>query len=396
MAKRVSKTISKVAPGAENSKGVSRLTAMIARNLPSGLARVNRNELYRDLPWDSALGAPPVDTSVVGSKAVHTALATNGIMVVSKLGAFVATGSASILSEAVHSIADLGNQSLLLVGISQSLKEPDETHPYGYATERYVWSLISGVGIFFLGSGVSVYHGLHGIMNPHEIENFAIGMTVLGSAFVFEGYSLGVAMQECRAEAQKQGQSLYDYVVRGSDAMNVAVLMEDAVAVLGCGIAAGCLTLSHMTGNPLYDSLGSLVIGGLLGCAAMLLIDKNRALLLGTTIDARRIGRVVQILERDPIVNSVHDVKAIMVGADRGRFKAEINFNGEELAKRCFVRMEPQWQEFEESVKSEEMHNALTGYSRELLRVLGDEVDRLEGIIRWELPEVRHVDLEIL
>jgi len=128
----------------------------------------------------------------------------------------------------------------------------------------------------------------------------------------------------------------------------------------------------------------------------MLLIDKNRALLLGTTIDARRIGRVVQILERDPIVNSVHDVKAIMVGADRGRFKAEINFNGEELAKRCFVRMEPQWQEFEESVKSEEMHNALTGYSRELLRVLGDEVDRLEGIIRWELPEVRHVDLEIL
>jgi len=169
------------------------------------LARINRNELYGGLPWDPALGSPPSDTTIVGTRAVYTAIGTNSLMVVSKLAAFGVTGSASILSEAVHSIADLvsigrhapvhsiishrcctiavpqqthsvprgskhmpqpaqilvvrtkdfvqttlpdeklqGNQCLLIVGISQSLKEADAAHPYGYATERYVWSLISG------------------------------------------------------------------------------------------------------------------------------------------------------------------------------------------------------------------------------------------------------------
>lgn len=135
----VSSTVAKAVP----FFGIESLSNIISSSIPTPLKRVSRTELYSGLPWDPALGVPPVDTAIVGSKAVYTAMATNAIMVVSKLGAFVVTGSASVLSETVHSIADLGNQCLLVVGINQSLKEPDAAHPYGYATERWGHSSFS-------------------------------------------------------------------------------------------------------------------------------------------------------------------------------------------------------------------------------------------------------------
>jgi len=360
--------------------------------------RVNRYDLS-DLPWDPALGRVPVydaSADVVGRRAVHTAIATNGIVLVSKLVAFVYTGSASVLSECVHSIADFGNQCLLAVGIAQSLREADASHPYGYATDRYVWSLISGVGIFFLGCGVSVYHGISGLLQPHEIENFQIGMGVLGIAFVVEGYSFWIAVKECRMEAKKANLTLREYILEGSDAMNVAVLMEDGVAVGGCGIAASCLYASQLTGNPLFDSFGSIAIGSLLGFVAIILIRKNRNLLVGSALPEKRISRVIEMLENDPVVSSVHDVKAIIIGADRGRFKAEINFDAKTLARRSIQRCRRCLQSLQSNLSPTEVENVMLTYSTEMLAQIGDEVDRLEGMIRRELPEIRHVDLEIL
>jgi len=353
---------------------------------------------FSDLPWDPALGSLPqvISPGEVGTRAVHTAIATNFVVLLSKLVAFVYTGSASILSEAIHSIADLGNQCLLAVGIVQSQREADALHPYGYATERYVWSLISGVGIFFLGCGVSIYHGVQGLIVPHEIEHYQIGLAVLGLAFLVEGYSLGVALEECRIEAKKAKQSLREYIFEGSDATNVAVLMEDGVAVVGCGIAACCLYASQVTGNPIYDSMGSITIGSLLGVVAMVLIQKNRDLLVGSALPERRVTRVIAMLEQDAAVWSVHDVKAIIIGADRGRFKAEINFDAEVLAKRCMDKCRLELAALKGEQSEEQIEAFMLRYSKEFVAVLGDEVDRLEGMIRKELPEIRHVDLEIL
>lgn len=130
----------------------------------------------------------------------------------------------------------------------------------------------------------------------------------------------------------------------------------------------------------------------------MMLINKNRDLLVGTSVPPKRLQHVLQLLESDPVVHSVHDVKAIMIGSDRGRFKAEIKFESSEIAKRCMRNMEitGQLKAFERPMLRDEVSAALQGYSHDLLSTLGDEVDRLEGIIRKALPEIRHVDLEIL
>ena len=128
-----------------------------------------------------------------------------------------------------------GCASCVVSGISQSLREADASHPYGYATDRYVWSLISGVGIFFLGCGVSTYHGIAGIFSPHEIEHFEIGVGVLALAFVVEGYSLVVALRECKHEARKSGvRSATDWAL---------VSLNSCNWIHSCllGVRAGCL-----------------------------------------------------------------------------------------------------------------------------------------------------------
>jgi hypothetical protein len=141
--------------GSEKEFRREQLRREIKRRRRSGRSSIS------DLEWDPALGKRPesVIKDPVGQRAVHTAIATNSVVMASKMVAFCYTGSASVLSEVIHSLADVGNQCLLAIGISQSLREADASHPYGYSTDRYVWSLISGVGIFFLGCGVSIYHG---------------------------------------------------------------------------------------------------------------------------------------------------------------------------------------------------------------------------------------------
>ena len=142
-------------------------------------------------------------SSPVGLRAVSTAIAGNALVCIAKALGFAVTGSGSMLSEAVHSLADTTNQGLLAYGVVQSQREADGAHPYGYLTEQYVWSLVSGVGIFFLGCGVSVYHGVSTLMNPEPLHNLELALGVLGFAGVVEGYTMKVAYQEMKAEAAK-------------------------------------------------------------------------------------------------------------------------------------------------------------------------------------------------
>ena len=268
---------------------------------------------------------------VVGRRAVQAAMLGNLGVAGAKLSAWATTGSAALLAEAIHSLADLGNQILLAYGLQQSLRAADDTRPYGYGLEQYVWTMVSGVSMFILGAGATVSHGFHALYHG------ALGVGAGRARRARrrrppEGYTLSVAWAEVKAEAAKLGMSAADYLRHGPDPLNPAVLLEDSVAVVGVGVAAAGIGLTALTGNPAFDAAGSIAVGGMLGCVAVFIIHRARAG-LGQAVPLRTAG-VVRLLESDELVLSVQDVKSVMVGPQTARFKAELIFNPQLLTSR--------------------------------------------------------------
>lgn len=332
------------------------------------------------------------------AKVVTYAICSNCAVMLLKFGAYLYTGSASMLSESIHSLADMLNQCLLAVGILQSIKKPSPDHPYGWSRARYVYSLISGVGIFFLGAGVTVYHGVAGLINPAPLENLVMAYTILAGSFLVEGATLLLAIGQVRKSARESGISFKEYVIRGRDPSAVMVMLEDGAAVAGVMLATGCLGLTSYTGSPVFDAMGSIMIGGLLGSFAVFLIRRNADFLIGRSIPVNRLQQIIEVLESDIVVRSLHDVKATEMGADVVRFKAEVNFDGREIT-RCHlnrVDMELLLEEVQQLTTVPELELFLLEHGEEVIDMLGQQVDRIEKNIKKRNPEVRHVDLEIL
>lgn len=193
---------------------------------------------------------------------------------------------------------------------------------------------VSGVGIFFLGSGLTTYHGLHALVAPEPISHVGLGMGTLAIAGVLEAYSMLVALHEIRREAAKSGVSALEYIRHSPDPLNVGVFLEDAAAVVGVGVAMTSMGLAHATGNPAFDAAGSLVIGGMLGGVAWMIVTKNREILIGQSLAPARTHLVVETLRDDAAVLSLHDVKSVMVSPGVARFKAEVHFNSVAIADR--------------------------------------------------------------
>uniref|UniRef100_A0A1A8NNM5 Proton-coupled zinc antiporter SLC30A9, mitochondrial n=1 Tax=Nothobranchius rachovii TaxID=451742 RepID=A0A1A8NNM5_9TELE len=331
-------------------------------------------------------------------KVVMVAICINGLNFFFKLLAWVYTGSASMFSEAIHSLADTCNQALLALGISQSVRNPDAGHPYGFSNMRYIASLISGVGIFMMGAGLSWYHGIMGLLHPEPIESLLWAYCILAGSLVSEGATLLVAINEIKKSAHQQGVSFYEYVMQSRDPSTNVVLLEDAAAVLGVIMAAGCMGLTSLTGNPYYDSLGSLGVGTLLGTVSAFLIYTNTEALLGRSIQVERVQKLTEFLENDPAVRAIHDVKATDMGLSKVRFKAEVDFDGR-VVTRSYLEKQDIGQILSDIqlVKTpEELENFMLKHGENIIDTLGAEVDRLEKELKQRNPEVRHVDLEIL
>jgi zinc transporter 9 len=223
---------------------------------------------------------------------------------------------------------------LLAVGIAQSIRRPDPDHPYGFSKAQYVYALISGMGVFFLGAGVSLYHGVTSLLHPPALESLPMALAVLGGSLLVESGVLLSAVSHIKQSAMDSGISFREYVVRGRDPSAVAVLLEDSAAVLGVLLAGSCLSLTHMLNNPVYDAFGSICIGTLLGSVALFLVKRNSGLLVGRlnqvrhlciylttysngyyrTIDANKLRRIIEIIEDDVMVRSIHDIKAVDLG----------------------------------------------------------------------------------
>ncbi|KAL5460629.1 hypothetical protein EMCRGX_G034087 [Ephydatia muelleri] len=332
------------------------------------------------------------------ARVVAIAVASNFAILLIKLIAYYSTGSASMLSEAIHSLVDALNQSLLAIGIAQSIRQPDPNHPYGFSRARYVYSLISGVGIFFLGAGVTCYHGVLNLVHPPTLEALPIAFSVLGASLLMESVSLWTALKQVRRSADESGVSLKDYVLRGRDPSAVAVLLEDGAAITGIFVATISLMLAHLTLNPVYDAVGSITIGGLLGAVALFLINRNSSALVGRSIPEERLRQIIELIESDNMIRSIHDVKATDLGADIVQFKAEVNFDGREVARIHVskLNLEELLKEIQSFRSVAELEKFLLEHGEQVIDVLGSEVDRIETIIKKKAPEVRHVDLEIL
>uniref|UniRef100_H3DE67 Proton-coupled zinc antiporter SLC30A9, mitochondrial n=1 Tax=Tetraodon nigroviridis TaxID=99883 RepID=H3DE67_TETNG len=328
-------------------------------------------------------------------KVVMVAICINGLNFFFKLLAWVYTGSASMFSEAILTPW----LTLCSLGISQSVRNPDAGHPYGFSNMRYIASLISGVGIFMMGAGLSWYHGIMGLLHPQPMESLLWAYCILAGSLVSEGATLLVAINEIKKSARQNGLSFYEYgAVMQSRDPSTNVLLEDAAAVLGVIMAAGCMGLTSLTGNPYYDSLGSLGVGTLLGTVSAFLIYTNTEALLGRSIQAERVQKLTEFLENDPAVRAIHDVKATDMGLSKVRFKAEVDFDGRVVTRSYLEKQDIDQilSEIQQVKTPEELENFMLKHGENIIDTLGAEVDRLEKGLKQRNPEVRHVDLEIL
>ena len=323
------------------------------------------------------------------SGAVLAALLGNTFLTVIKFVAFLASGSGAMLSEAIHSFADSSNQGLLLLGIRKSERRPDAMFPYGYGVDRYFFSLMSAVGIFLLGCGVTVYHGIQGLLHPHEISVGWLTWVVLAVSFVVEAFVLFKALEAVKEEMRSKG--LRGYLRDSTDPTVAAVLFEDGVAVTGVIVAAIGIILSQQLGTPIPDALASIVIGLMMGMVAIWLGYKNRELILGRAMPPELQKEIVEFLTDQPSIHQVKDVRTRVIGADTFRLKADVEFEGGAVAATLVDWVVEEVPAITGRAQAEKFAQA---FGDRLLESLGDEVDRIESRLIERYPGIRFIDLE--
>lgn len=321
--------------------------------------------------------------------AVLMALIGNGFITVMKFVAFLFSGSGAMLSESIHSFADTANQGLLFLGIRRSERRPNPLFPYGFGFDRYLYSLFSAIGVFVLGCGVTMYHGVHTLLHPPELKFTWVTWVVLAISFAVEGFVLLNVIRSIKAAKGRKGFRLW--LKQTTDPTVPAVLFEDGVAVLGVVAAGVGIGLSSITGSHVPDAIASLVIGGMLGAVAIWLGLVNRRLLLGRAIPDEVEEGVREVLSAWPTVRRVEDFRTRVMGADVFRLKADVTFDGHPLGK-----AHAPW--VREVLPARDDDAAIEAFAEEfghrIIESLGDEVDRIEHAITERFPRLRFVDLE--
>lgn len=311
-------------------------------------------------------------------EAVVLALAANTFVAAIKLVAFLLSGSGAMLSEAIHSFADTGNQVLLFLGLRRGAREADDRFHYGYSGERFVFGMLSAAGIFFVGCGVTVYHGVTALLHPHMPELSVTTFAVLATAFVIEG---GVLLYAIRALlAERRGQPFLRYLRERADPATVAILLEDGAALLGLVLAGGGIILASATGDARWDAAGSILVGVILGGVAVHLVFANRELLLGRAVPEGIEDRFTEILVQRPAIRAVRDVKTRQLAPDRFTFKAEVVLEEDHLA---------------ESLRAATAAGSPRRAATVAIHAIAAEIQACERAVRAEIPQAQHIDLEI-
>ena len=243
---------------------------------------------------------------------VYAALAGNLAIAVTKLVAFLMTGSSAMLTEAIHSTVDTGNQGLLLLGLRRAARPPSETHPFGYGMELYFWAFVVALLIFALGGAFSIYEGWRKILQPEPIDRAWINFLVIGVAALFEGASFLVAWKAFKVT--RGDTPFLTALKRSKDPSVFAVLMEDGAALLGLLIAGLGVLGAAVLNLPWADGAASMAVGGLLVVVAVFLANETRSLLTGEAASPRIVAGVKAVLSADPRIESVAEVLSMHLG----------------------------------------------------------------------------------
>lgn len=276
-------------------------------------------------PGIRSTGRPSQHVSASGTrKAIVAAFLANLGIAIAKFVGFAVTGASSMLSEGIHSIADTGNQALLLLGARRASRTADEEHPFGYGRERFFWAFVVALILFTLGSVFAVYEGIHKVRHPEAIENPAVAVVILLVAIALEGSSFRTAVRESRT--LKGDATWWRFLRRSKVPEFPVVLLEDAGALTGLVIALAAIGLSVATGDPVYDGIGSVLIGTLLGVIAVFLSIEMRSLLIGESAsveDRRRIEEA--ITDADSVVHLIH-MRTEHIGPEEILVAAKVEF----------------------------------------------------------------------
>ncbi len=263
-------------------------------------------------------------------KVVVAALAGNLAIAACKFTAALASGSPATLAEAVHSVADSGNEALLLVGLALAARPADDRYPFGRASELYFWPFVVALILFSVGGAFAMYEGLHHLLGHHEeplrmIDHTVLGVhlhfssnvlnyAVLGTSFFFEALSFRVAFREFRVLAK--GRPLREAFLEARDPTIPLVLAEDTTALVGLALALTAVVLRGLTGQAFWDALGSLLIGGLLAVVAVTLAWVTHGLLIGKSASPEDHAEVVALCEGTEGVERVTQVLSVHLGPD--------------------------------------------------------------------------------
>jgi cation diffusion facilitator family transporter len=264
-----------------------------------------------------------------GSKAIIAALLANLGIAISKFVAFLVTGASSMLAEAIHSVADSGNQVLLLVGGKRAQRAATPAHPFGYGRDRYIYAFIVSIVLFSVGGLFAIYEGVHKLQHPGELTSPGWAIGVLLVAIVLEGFSLRTAVKETAA-VKSRDDTYWQFIRHARSPELPVVLLEDTAALLGLVFALLGVGLSTLTGNGMYDGLGTVAIGVLLVVIAVILATETKSLLLGESATPEDQRKIVQALESGGL--SVIHMRTLHLGPEEILVAAKIAVRHDDTA----------------------------------------------------------------
>jgi len=322
-------------------------------------------------------------------KSVIAAIGGNTIVMIAKCIGFFFTGSSSMLAESIHSFADVLNQSLLLFGMNKSERSPDTEHATGYGRERFIWSLISAVGIFFLGCGVTLYHGVSHLLHPTPHQDYGLWpFGILIFSLAIEGWVFYIAWKSLKEAANEK--PFWQYLRKEADPSAVAVFMEDAAACFGIIIALISIGLAAWTHETYWDAIGSIMIAILLGVIAVWLIQRNRELLVGQRIPEQDMHRLKEILKKG-YLGKVDHIRSEVIGAEEYDIQVEIEVNERKLVETIPISLQEEYEKIQNFEDFSAFAQKLSILSMEHLTTT---IDQLEAEIQKELPNTRFIDIE--
>jgi cation diffusion facilitator family transporter len=260
------------------------------------------------------------------TRAILAALAANAGIAVAKFIGYLITGSSSMLAEAVHSVADTSNQALLLFGQRQSKKRPDSLHQFGFGRSRYFYSFVVALVLFSLGAVFALYEGYHKAVHPEELTSPTVAVAILVVAIVLEGFSFRTAVVESRP--LKGSGSWWQFIKRSRTPELPVVLLEDAGALIGLVLALFGVGLTIVTGNPIWDGVGTMAIGVLLGVIAIVLMIETHSLLIGEGATADEAAAITAALIQPEHVDRVIHLRTQYLGPEEMLVGAKIAVPG--------------------------------------------------------------------